>query len=381
MTRAKRWTLLVLLGAGLFLYGVCVGKYRWPPHDALHSLFREIPGERKAEREALEAAGRAKEERRRNRLQAVDPSTLITLRTLEEVEARRRELALRVFGPGGLPLDRRPSLVETSVEHPDFPIGAPVERIDRVTVEMEPGIRSVVYLFHAAPGRPFVLYHQGHDGHLRYGKEAVLRLLREGFSVMAFQMPLLGENRGPRIPHPRLGVVDLESHDQLAVLERPLRFFLEPVCVGINHLVESHGAKSVDMVGISGGGWTTTVYAALDPRVRVSVPVAGTLPLYLRDDHGWGDYEQHAPELVETAGYLDLYVMGAAGEGRRQLQVMHRLDSIAFSGDACRIYEKAVANAVDALGAGKWELHLDEEGTVHAVTPTDFEVILPRLSR
>ena len=32
------------------------------------------------------------------------------------------------------------------------------------------------------------------------------------------------------------------------------------------------------MVGISGGGWTTGVYSALDPRIEKSFVVAGTAP-------------------------------------------------------------------------------------------------------
>ena len=36
------------------------------------------------------------------------------------------------------------------------------------------------------------------------------------------------------------------------------------------------------MAGLSGGGWTTTLYAAIDPSIRYSFPVAGTIPLYLR---------------------------------------------------------------------------------------------------
>ena len=29
------------------------------------------------------------------------------------------------------------------------------------------------------------------------------------------------------------------------------------------------------MIGLSGGGWTTAVEAAIDPRIKLSIPVAG----------------------------------------------------------------------------------------------------------
>jgi hypothetical protein len=64
------------------------------------------------------------------------------------------------------------------------------------------------------------------------------------------------------------------------------------------------------MIGLSGGGWTTTLYAAIDPRVRLSFPVAGTLPEYLRVGRP-GAREQFYPDLYKIANYLDLYVMGS----------------------------------------------------------------------
>ena len=45
------------------------------------------------------------------------------------------------------------------------------------------------------------------------------------------------------------------------------------------------------MIGISGGGWTTTVYPAIDTRISESFSVAGSLPLSLRntiEDNGRG---------------------------------------------------------------------------------------------
>ena len=33
------------------------------------------------------------------------------------------------------------------------------------------------------------------------------------------------------------------------------------------------------MIGLSGGGWSTTVAAALDPRIGLSLPVAGSVHL------------------------------------------------------------------------------------------------------
>eukprot|EP00662_Eupelagonemidae_sp_cell21_P020620 gene20620-19998_t len=41
----------------------------------------------------------------------------------------------------------------------------------------------------------------------------------------------------------------------------------------------------VHLLGLSGGGWTVTLAAAIDPRIHVSIPLAGSLPWYLFGAH------------------------------------------------------------------------------------------------
>jgi len=72
------------------------------------------------------------------------------------------------------------------------------------------------------------------------------------------------------------------------------------------------------MIGLSGGGRTTTVYAAVDPTIGCSFPVAGTIPRYLRSGGSVGDREQNEPSFYRLAGYLDLYLLGAVGAGCAQ---------------------------------------------------------------
>jgi hypothetical protein len=107
-----------------------------------------------------------------------------------------------------------------------------------------------------------------------------------------------------------------------------------PACPCRRCAVAVHRPASVQMIGLSGGGWTTTVYAAIDPRVTRSHPVAGSLPFSLRGaapnvTSSVGDREQRRdtlPGFYGAAAYLDLYVMAATGPGRRQLQILNRFD-------------------------------------------------------
>src|SRR5262249_18753971 len=148
------------------------------------------------------------------------------------------------------------------------------------------------------------------------GQASIRYFLEQGFDVLALYMPDYGPNIDP-----------VETHNRIMALAsdtapwHPLRYFLEPIAVALNQALADRNYDSVAMMGISGGGWATTVAAALDPRIRYSFPVAGSLPLYMRqraDD--LGDAEQYDEAFYSIAGYPDLYVMGAAGEGRRQVQ-------------------------------------------------------------
>ena len=59
---------------------------------------------------------------------------------------------------------------------------------------------------------------------------------------------------------------------------RAIGYFVEPLHLTINYAL-SLGYTRVVMMGKSGGGWTTTVCSALDPRIDVSFPIAGSIPL------------------------------------------------------------------------------------------------------
>ena len=133
----------------------------------------------------------------------------------------------------------------------------------------------------------------------------------------------------------------------------------------------------VNMIGISGGGWTTTVCAAVDTRIKHSYPVAGTLPFYLRSDsqRDWGDYEQTLPDLYNIANYLELYVLGAFGKGRAQIQLLNKYDSCCFAGIKYRTYEHTMKEMMRSLGRGKFEIFLDDSHKDHKISDESLQVV------
>ena len=179
----------------------------------------------------------------------------------------------------------------------------------------------------------------------------------------------------------------LHAHDQMAYLQppqgSPIKYFLEPVVVVLNYATQ-FAYKRIIMVGISGGGWTTTLCAAIDPRIARSFPTAGSHPNYLRardisNSGTLGDYEQQVPELYRTANYLELYIMGAAGDGRRQLQILNEFDACCFRGTGYKTYENIVKNIIQNVGSGSFDIFLDSTHRLHQISPRALEVIFEDL--
>ena len=142
----------------------------------------------------------------------------------------------------------------------------------------------------------------------------------------------------------------------------PIKYFIEPVIVSINYLRNNFDYSSISMVGISGGGWTTTLAAAVDTRITKSFPVAGSYPIYLRSNSSrdWGDYEQNAPELYTRVNYLELYVLGGQGENRIQMQIINKYDTCCFAGKKWETYKEIVRDHIHQLEFGEFYLFLDD---------------------
>jgi hypothetical protein len=147
------------------------------------------------------------------------------------------------------------------------------------------------------------------------------------------------------------------------------------------------------MVGVSGGGGVTSMAAAIDPRIRLSFPVAGSAPLYSRnrDLASVGDAEQYyVPLYAEdiaadgtgggVATWLEIYALGGYGAGRKQIMVTNLFDPCCFSGKFADTFRNIVASKVGALGAGTWEYHRDTTSTAHEISVNTLDtIVLPAL--
>ena len=256
-----------------------------------------------------------------------------------------------------------------------------LESIDKLTIEMKHGVNSIVYLFKPSISNDeLIIYHQGHRGDFIEGKETIAYFLEKNYSVIAFSMPLLGMNSQPVVDIPQFGKIKIQSHNQFELLETetftPIKFFVEPIILTINYLENNYDFNSYHMVGISGGGWTTTLAAAIDDRISQSFSVAGSYPMFLRSDtKNFGDYEQHNLELYKIANYLDLYVLASVGDDRKFIQIFNMHDPCCFGGTAFEEYEDNIIATVKTFDNGYFKVYLDDTHREHEISDHSLEII------
>jgi hypothetical protein len=196
---------------------------------------------------------------------------------------------------------------------------------------------SDLYLNSNSNGRVVIL-NMGHQGTTAwpsfdpaYGTVPMMdALLTHGFSIYAMNMPDGGQCCSA---HPAL----FAQYGNAA-----MQYFLEPAIQAINYWQANGTFSREDFVGLSGGAWTGTVLQALDPRVTTAIVNSGSLPgtqfccqsspisdLPNQGDASFASEQNWAP-FYSIAGYVDLYLMGASGAGREELQVLNIKDDCCF---------------------------------------------------
>jgi hypothetical protein len=368
---------------------------------------------------------------------ALDDSR-ITISSAADVSNKRRDLINFIWGSDGFPRNNSPLVTKNvcSLPQANNPPANDVcggfvynpsnlERVDEIRIQMEAEEEGLAY--HFIPVRKnnkLVIVHSGHNCSLKddhgfactlndpaereYAKKvcafgfqrAINALLDDGYSVLGIYMPH---------KRPQDDCIDYGVHyrmfDNPGIPVRtgsPMKFFLEPVAVCLNYLKAKSSTgnfpqyEEFDMVGLSGGGWTTTVYAAIDPTIKFSFPVAGTIPFYVTSPRaiGYLDTEQTKEDFYQKAGYPDLYVMGSYGFGRKQVQILNRHDTCCFGeaehdaaatgmsyDEAMRSYEARVRQVMFTLGYGTFRLEIDEAAPIHMISRNTIEnVILSELN-
>ena len=310
----------------------------------------------------------------------------ITVTSLAVAQNKREEIIRYIWGAAAFPRNQRPAETQRNAPSPIAGLKN-VKSLETMTIRMEAGQENTTHHFLAQRGNgKLVVLQHGHgctfddlNTEKSYGlAHAVDQMLGEGYGVLIAYMPHMRPNDCSTMPHGKMFNLPVAAGS-------PLKFFLEPVAISLNVLKPRY--KEIHMEGLSGGGWTTTLYAAIDPSIRTSFPVAGSIPLYLRIGGSVGDLEQYLDEFYRFAGYPDLYALGAIGPGRKQVQILNRRDDCCFGEaqhdarrvgssyeDAYRTYERAVQQALGTLG--EFRLVIDDAAPRHMISAEAVRIML-----
>jgi hypothetical protein len=327
----------------------------------------------------------------------------IRIQNQADIYKKRLEIIKAIWNADQIP-QRTNVMVTPGIPSPLNP-SKYVKKVDKfeIPVQLASGpdtVKDLAYFFvpvkrknrlvMICPGHTCTIKTQPGKSQIRV-EETIIGLLRSGFDVLSVYMPHVSETNC-NLKHCDIMNTDLgiENHKPTY----GLRLFLDPTIVSLNYLLQQNKYKDVNMVGLSGGGWTTNLIAAIDPRIEYSFSVAGSTPLFYRGKSSIGDIEQFIPQLYrDIAGYPDLYILGAYGKGRKQVQILNSKDDCCFGikqhkpgreyYEDMRTYEKNVSDRLTSLQAkGQYYLVIDEIAPNHQISEYALEkVILPELKK
>lgn len=334
--------------------------------------------------------------------QAIDDRKIRIL-SPADVTKKRLEIIRAIWGSDKIP-DCSDVIVTTNVASPLHPYPF-ISRVDKIEIPVHAIVAAgamqikdlAFYFVPVMRNNRLVIINPGHtcsikavpkDGNAYRIEETIVGLLQAGFDVLAVYMPHVSETNC-NLDHCSIINTDLGPGAHPATFG--LRFFLEPEIASLNYLLKQNKYKNVSMVGLSGGGWTTSLLAAIDDRIKYSFSVAGSMPIYHRYGGSVGDVEQFLPQMYrDIAGYPDLYVLGSYGKDRKQIQVLNRNDNCCFGqkqhdpkrnyDDDLKTFGQTIKDRLKSIGAeDHYILLIDEVATCHEISVYALDIILQEL--
>jgi len=333
-----------------------------------------------------------------------DATAFIRVRDAATLADTRRRLVRVIWGEDGLPADALPDGIARDVDKGgDGPSACPsgpreyvmktlgceaagyagwdnLAGIDDLRVTVRSPSMATAYTASLARFRPLrangtlIVYQHGYAGTYHAQHRHLARLVAAGFTVLAANLADYGDNLCPDRAHEPWCIVTYGTFD----VPLPLRVHFDPLVKAINLALGDGDVRDVAMIGFSAGAWITAVLAAVDTRIRSSYPIAGVMPRPLRLGRESPPLQEYPP-LTEVAGMLDLFVLGAAGPGRRQIQFFNRYDRCCYNGTRSRLYENAVGEAIRDAGGGAFGVAIDETHARHKISRWTFARILEDL--
>jgi dienelactone hydrolase len=188
-------------------------------------------------------------------------------------------------------------------------------RVRRFRYEIVPGFQSTALLYEPEnlSGKiPAILNPNGHEHELgkaaEYKQKRCINLAKRGILALSLEWLDCGELHAPENKHEFGAHLDLVGANTAGLFYLAMRRGLDYL---YDHPNVDRGRLGV--TGLSGGGWQTITLSSLDPRVIVSVPVAGYSALVSKLERvgDYGDPEQVPQDFLAGQDYSHLTAMRA----------------------------------------------------------------------
>jgi hypothetical protein len=207
----------------------------------------------------------------------------------------------------------------------------------------------------------------------------VRRLAAKPCDIILNSMPLQGENRFAAA-YLNITPEAADTHDKLALLlpaiGSPLKYFMTPPLASLNYALSQRSYSKVVALGLSGGGWATSMIAAIDPRIQRAYAVAGSVPLAFRGFLPEGDWEQYHLSI----DYLDIYAMAVAEAGRKNFLFYNGKDSCCFQAGGVFPWVRRLSKVLSAF-PGEFEVYMLYGSPVHEMRPEFADFIMNDLAQ
>lgn len=219
---------------------------------------------------------------------------------------------------------------QTRVEWLDTIEGGPGYQIKKLRYEVLPGMWTVALLYvpEKLEGKvPVILNVNGHsgEGKVYHPKQhRCINQAKRGMLALNVEWFGMGQLRTDGFYHYRMNQLDLCGTSGLAPF-----FLMMKRGIDILLSLEHADPDRLAVTGLSGGGWQTITISSLDPRVKLSVPVAGYSSFVTRTEHlkDLGDSEQTPCDLATIVDYTHMTAMMAP---RPTLLIYNQDDNCCF---------------------------------------------------